>query len=50
MPVTALCNILSHLLQVDKLCDGWSKARLKKVTMETVNSGQLEGMIHIEDR
>ncbi len=42
---------LSHLLlQVDNLCDGWGKARLKKVTMETVNSGQLAGMLHIEDR
>ncbi|XP_064402041.1 rho-related protein racA-like isoform X2 [Halichondria panicea] len=37
-------------VKVDSLCDGWDKARLKKVTMETVNLGQLEGMLHIEDR
>ncbi len=45
----ALCP-LSHLLQVDSLCDGWDKAQLKMVTMEMVNSGQLEGMLHIDER
>ncbi|XP_064392713.1 rho-related protein racA-like isoform X2 [Halichondria panicea] len=37
-------------LKVDSLCDGCGRARLNKVTMETVNSGQLEGMLHIEAR
>ncbi|XP_064402043.1 rho-related protein racA-like [Halichondria panicea] len=37
-------------VKVDSLCDGWDKAQLKMVTMEMVNSGQLEGMLHIDER
>ncbi|XP_064386490.1 rho-related protein racA-like [Halichondria panicea] len=41
---------VTQKVKVDNLYDGCGKARLMNVTMEMVNSGQLEGMLHIDDR
>ena len=49
-------DVLRQLLGVGErvrgegLDEGWSKKKLKKVTRDNVNAGQVEGVLHIEER